>query len=53
MNETIMHLDVCNLEQIAESGQCFRWMPVFEGGYIVHDGADQAYIKPIGDSLLV
>lgn len=53
VNETIMHLDVCNLEQIAESGQCFRWMPVYEGGYLVHDGADQAYIKQIGDALLV
>ena len=53
VNESIMHLDVCNLEQIAESGQCFRWMPMHEGGYLVHDGADQAYIKQIGDSLLV
>lgn len=53
VNETIMHLDVCNLEQIAESGQCFRWLPVHEGGYLVHDGEDQAYIRPMGDALVV
>lgn len=53
VNETIMHLDVCNLDQIAESGQCFRWTPCREGGYLVHDGADQAHIKQIGDILVV
>ena len=53
VNETIMYLDMCDLDQIAESGQCFRWMPVREGGYLVHDGADQAYIKQIGTVLLV
>ena len=53
VNETIMYLDMCDLDQIAESGQCFRWMPVREGGYLVHDGADQAYIKQAGTVLLV
>lgn len=53
-----LHINHCNLQQIADSGQCFRWLPYDRtaypgGGYLVHDGADRALICQNGSEIVI
>lgn len=55
MEKIYLTMTHCNLRQIAESGQCFRWEVAasvpFGGAYIVCDGADQALLGQVDDAL--
>lgn len=56
MKKLYLTMPHCNLRQIAESGQCFRWevsdsVPYTRGGYTVCDGADQALLGQLGDGI--
>lgn len=58
METNYLHINHCNLRQIAESGQCFRWepsdkIPCTDGGYLVHDRADQAFFGQRGNEIII
>lgn len=42
--------DDFDLARIADSGQCFRWEPMRDGGYRVLNGARCLYVRRLGDS---
>lgn len=44
IRKAYLPLTNCDLDQIAQSGQCFRWAMIAPGEYIVHDGHDQALL---------
>lgn len=51
IRKAYLPLTNCDLDQIAQSGQCFRWAMIAPGEYIVHDGHDQALLKQRGNLL--
>lgn len=57
MEKIYLTMPHCDLHQIAESGQCFRWEVAasvpFGGAYIVCDGADQAMLGQLGDGIVL
>lgn len=58
MEKIYLTIPYCNLHQIAESGQCFRWetaasVPYIGGGYTVCDGADQALLGQLNDGIVL
>ena len=53
MEKIYLEISHCNLRQIAESGQCFRWEKSQPGlKYVVCDGADQAVLWQQADGVI-
>lgn len=55
MEKIYLTMTHCNLRQIAESGQCFRWEAAagapYGSAYAVCDGADQALLRQLSDGI--